>query len=95
MTFTPGPWTHYGDEVFAGEHGENVICELRSIGNARLIAAAPELYEAAFALREAQKAYMDLRGTGASDQKKNERGRAVAEAAAVLDAALAKARGDQ
>jgi hypothetical protein len=62
--------------------------------NGRLIAAAPELYEAAFALREAQKAYMNLRGTGASDQQKNERGRKVAEAAAVMDAALRKARGE-
>lgn len=50
MTFTPGPWEAYGDLVTAGEHGATFICEDVGDANAKLIAAAPELYAALEAL---------------------------------------------
>ena len=54
--------------------------------NARLIAAAPELLDASIALRGAQRAYMENRGSETI-------GKIVALRAAALDAAIAKATG--
>lgn len=43
---TPGPWVPHEWRVFAaGEHG-NLICDCAEDRDARLIAAAPEMYEA-------------------------------------------------
>lgn len=71
--------SHSGPIVF-GPSGLN--CD----ANWHLAAAAPDMYKAGIALRRAQKAYMDDRGNEAL-------GKAVAEAAVRLDAALAKAEG--
>lgn len=53
---TPGPWTFDDDYyVVAGEEND-IICELWSQdkdANARLIAAAPEMYEALKAINKA------------------------------------------
>ena len=53
MSYTPGPWGYEEnyDGVFEirGPKGESVACgdfSARSIANARLIAAAPEMYKA-------------------------------------------------
>lgn len=100
--WTPGPWSGRGQEV-TGPHGASIcycvansragsgfnvqIKQAEAKSNAHLIRAAPELYEAAHDLREAQKAYLLDRGNDAL-------GKAVANAAKKLDAALAKARGE-
>ena len=51
-TFTPGPWHAHGTRVSTWEtqdeidfHGDEVIAETGFNANARLIAAAPEMYE--------------------------------------------------
>ena len=51
-TFTPGPWYAHGTTVSTWEtqdeidfHGNEVIAETGFNANARLIAAAPEMYE--------------------------------------------------
>ena len=52
-THTPGPWYAHGTRVSTWEtqdeidfHGDEVIAETGFNANARLIAAAPDLYEA-------------------------------------------------
>ena len=51
-TFTPGPWYAHGTKVSTWEtqdeidfHGDEVIAETGFNANARLIAAAPEMYK--------------------------------------------------
>jgi len=51
-TFTPGPWYAHGTRVSTWEtqdeidfHGDEVIAETGFKANARLIAAAPAMYE--------------------------------------------------
>ena len=51
-TFTPGPWQAHGTKVSTWEtqeqiefHGDEVIAETGFEANARLIAAAPAMYE--------------------------------------------------
>jgi hypothetical protein len=51
-TFTPGPWHAHGTKVSTWEtqdeidfHGDEVIAETGFNANARLIAAAPEMFE--------------------------------------------------
>ena len=51
-THTPGPWYAHGTKVSTWEtqdeidfHGDEVIAETGYSANARLIAAAPEMYE--------------------------------------------------
>jgi hypothetical protein len=51
---TPGPWHAYDDTVYSGQRGQHAVasCDVgttnwgRRRANARLIAAAPDLYEA-------------------------------------------------
>ena len=58
-TFTPGPWYAHGTTVSTWEtqdeidfHGNEVIAETGFNANARLIAAAPEMYEMCKLLEE-------------------------------------------
>ena len=87
--FTPGPWVVISDDgvyevdADAGMSGCQPICRMGNVftakaANARLIAAAPDLYEALCALREC---IMETRGPDANN------------AVRAADAALAKARG--
>jgi hypothetical protein len=74
-------------EIVPGrEHHERWFRTIQQ-ADARLIAAAPCLLEASINLRAAQRAYLADRGNDAL-------GRAVGEAAAILDAAIAKATGE-
>lgn len=88
--FTPGPWTPIADDgdwfVVAREQGERIVADVEptvfsatTIANARLIAAAPELYDALEAVDLA-------RHTGAPHDWER--------ATKLTDAALAKARGE-
>ena len=103
-TYTPGPWTaatalalvdadcqpsiNAGGKSIAMVRRKRGIALPEALANARLIAAAPELVEACRKLRNAQRAYMADRGNEAL-------GRAVGEAAAEMDALLAKIDGEQ
>ena len=58
-TFTPGPWYAHGTRVSTWEtqdeidfHGDEVIAETGFNANARLIAAAPAMYEVLQELEE-------------------------------------------
>ena len=68
--FTPGPWYAHGTKVSTWEtqdeidfHGDEVIAETGFNANARLIAAAPEMYEM---LRDLSKVVKNLESIGAS-----------------------------
>ena len=93
---TPGPWHLHpsgkanclGDfTVFYG-HGEtadNQICQAQE-GNARLIAAAPDLLEVAIELRAA---FLD----GCGDATKGPKRARLVKAGAALELAIVKAKG--
>jgi hypothetical protein len=95
--FTPGPWEARdtcsqqerwvvgADHPYSSEHRLTVAREIETEANARLIAAAPELYEALEAAR--REIVFHLRGNEAL----------IKSSAAIygIDAILAKARGEQ
>lgn len=59
---TPGPWTVDGDEVWSDETQSSVCMVLHGTGeeaNARLIAAAPDMLEAAVMIETAMKKHPD------------------------------------
>jgi hypothetical protein len=93
--FTPGPWeatVRHSEDMpdfwWVTAKRSEIVCRVRVEANANLIAAAPSLYEAAFNLRKAQRAYLADRGN-------EQLGRSVGEAAAELDDVLNKACGEQ
>ena len=62
--FTPGPWfvsEMHRDEVYCSRDGYfELVCEMGgNADNARLIAAAPEMYEALQRIRESETRYID------------------------------------
>ena len=93
--WTPGPWTLSADTsprvMGPSKHGENVVAKVYfreftnlTQANAHLIAAAPELYEA---LKEAQKDFCERHCADLDGDHWEE--------CTDMQAALAKARGDQ
>jgi hypothetical protein len=100
---TPGPWVVTSADWPDDEEGivryyvRHEPAEI-SFPNARLIAAAPELLDAAKNLRAAQVAYMHERNHGKGGpmihaERLDRLGAVVAEAAYALDIAIAKAEG--
>lgn len=95
--FTPGPWQWVGDdEIEQVEHPFTSVAEVVRVpkdhdraqqdANARLIAAAPELYEAVSELTDAMHRYeMDVDADAPAEHREMMR---------KAHAALAKARGE-
>jgi hypothetical protein len=99
-TVSVGPYD-LSDRLHKDCHYEDTICEVwqnpnlaeDAEDNARLIAQAPALYEAATNLRTAQRAYMEVRNS--PQDIRDAVGRAVAHAAEELDRVLALATGSR
>lgn len=101
MSHTPGPWTidfdeGNGFEIYAATPATLCICKRGQhpripdvmAANARLIAAAPELFHAALVAHGMLSRQLDSEGMGPDSWGDDEH-----EALAVLSAAIAKAEG--
>jgi hypothetical protein len=98
-TFTPGPWAvqgqGYSTQVYAADGRHYNICadidlngNPENQANARLIAAAPDLYDALVQCRS-------VLGTALRDATDPVARRVITRKIEVANAALAKARGEQ